>query len=206
MLCRHEYLQYARNTFKDPRGLDWWCSWLFYCSPTHITRIVVAYRPCASKTVGLKTVYQQHMWYIQTRGLNFTPIELFDYNLRKQVKEWRRKGERIILMMDLNDHPLRNKLYKKLKEHDMTEFSHKCWGPKEPYTHHSGTSPIDGSYKTPDIEIVNIAMLNFVESPGDHHSLILDVSTQSLLGIYRYKICRPVSRRLVTSQVSSVQR
>ncbi len=88
----------------------------------------------------------------------------------------------------------------------MTEFSHKCWGPKEPYTHHSGTSPIDGGYKTPDIEIVNIAMLNFAESPGDHRSLILDVSTQSLLGIYRYKICRPVSRGLVTSQVSSVQR
>ncbi len=25
MLCRHKYLQYARNTFKDPRGLGWWC-------------------------------------------------------------------------------------------------------------------------------------------------------------------------------------
>jgi hypothetical protein len=97
--------------------------------------------------------------------------------LSKQVKEWRRKGERIIPMMDLNDHPLRSKLYTKLKEHDMSEFSHKCWGPKEPYTHHSGTSPIDGGYKTPDIEIVNIAMLNFAESPGDHCSLILDVST-----------------------------
>ncbi len=80
-------------------------------------------------------------------------------------------------MMDLNNHPLRNKLYTKLNEHDMSEFSHKCWGPKEPYTRHSGTSPIDGGYKTPDIEIVNIAMLNFAESPGDHRSLILDVST-----------------------------
>jgi hypothetical protein len=108
--------------------------------------------------------------------------------------------------MDLNYHPLRNKLYTKLKEHNMTEFSHKCWGPKEPYMHHSGTSRFFCGYKTPDIEIVNIAMLNFAESPGDHRSLILDVSTRSLLGIYRYKICRPVSRWLVTSQVSSVQR
>jgi hypothetical protein len=66
MLCRHEYLQYAKNTSKDPRGLGRWCSWLFYCNLTHVTRIVVAYRPCAGKTVGLKTVYQQHMWYIQT--------------------------------------------------------------------------------------------------------------------------------------------
>jgi hypothetical protein len=65
MLCRHEYLQYARNPLTDPRGLGRWCSWLFYCNPTHITRIVVAYCPCAGKTDGLKTIYQQHMQYIQ---------------------------------------------------------------------------------------------------------------------------------------------
>ena len=94
MLCRHKYLQYARNTVKDPRGLGRWCSWLFYCNPMHITQIVVAYWPCASKTVGLKTVYQQHMRYIQTQGPNFTPIELFDYDLSKQVKKWRRKGKK----------------------------------------------------------------------------------------------------------------
>jgi hypothetical protein len=140
------------------------------------------------------------------RGLNFNPIDLFDHDLSKQVKGWQGKGERIILMMDLNNHPMRNKLYTKLKEHDMTEFTHKCWGPKEPYTHHSGKSPIDGGYKTSEVEIVIFAMLNFAESPGDHRSFILDVSMQSLLGVYRYKVCRLVSRRLVTSQGSSVRR
>jgi hypothetical protein len=31
-------------------------------------------------------------------------------------------------MMDINDHPLQNKFYKKLKDHntDMQEFTHKC--------------------------------------------------------------------------------
>jgi hypothetical protein len=66
MLCRHKYLQYARNTLTDLRGLGRWCSWLFYCNPTHTTQIVVAYRSCAGKTEGLKTIYQQHMQYIQT--------------------------------------------------------------------------------------------------------------------------------------------
>ncbi len=206
MLCRHEYLQYARNPLTDPRGLGRWCSWLFYCNPTHITRIVVAYRPCAGKTDGLKTIYQQHMQYIQMRGLNFNPIDLFDHDMCKQVKEWRGKGERIILMMDLNNHPMRNKLYMKLKDQDMTELTHKCWGPKEPYKHHSRKSPIDRGYKTPEVEIVNLTMLNFAESPGDHWSFILDVSTQSLLGVYRYKICWLVSQRLVTSQGGSVRR
>ncbi len=43
-------------------------------------------------------------------------------------------------MMDINDHPLQNKLYTKLKVQntEMEEFTHKCWGPKEPYMYHSG--------------------------------------------------------------------
>ncbi len=208
MLCRNKYLQYAWKPMVDPRGLGRWCSWLFYCNPTHATRIVIAYRPCASKTEGLKTVYQQHMQYIQSRGLAFNPTDLFDHNLSKQVKEWRGKGKRIIILMDINNHPLRNKFYKKLNDQNtgMEEFTHKCWGPKELYTHHSGKSPIDGGYKSPKVEIVNLAMLTFTESPGDHPSFILDVSMRSLLGVHRYKVCRPISHRLVTSQESSVKR
>jgi hypothetical protein len=59
----------------------------------------------------------------------------------------------------------------------MEEFTHKCWGPKVPYTHHSGKSSIDRSYKTPEVKIVNLAMLSFAESPGDHPSFVLDIST-----------------------------
>jgi hypothetical protein len=88
----------------------------------------------------------------------------------------------------------------------MEEFTHKCWGPKEPYTHHTGKLPIDGGYKSPKVEIVNLAMLTFAESPGDHRSFILDMSMHSFLGVHRYKVCRLVSRRLVTSQESSVKR
>jgi hypothetical protein len=88
----------------------------------------------------------------------------------------------------------------------MEEFSHKCWGLKAPYTHHAGKSPIDGAYKSSEIEIVNLSMLTFADSPGDHRSLCFDISTCSLLGEFKHKICRPVSRRLVTSQQSSVKR
>jgi hypothetical protein len=49
-------------------------------------------------------------------------------------------------------------------------------------------------------------MLNFAESPGDHRSLLFDVSTRLLLGEFRYKICHPISRQLVTSQADSVRR
>jgi len=88
----------------------------------------------------------------------------------------------------------------------MEEFSHKCWGSEPSRTHARGSGPIDGGYKSSELEILNISMLNFVDSPGDHRSLLLDVSTRSMLGEHLNMICRPVSRRLVMSQRDSVKR
>jgi hypothetical protein len=56
------------------------------------------------------------MQYIQSRGLPFTPLDLFDPDLCKQVKEWRGRGKRVLIMMDINNHPLQNKFYTKLQE------------------------------------------------------------------------------------------
>ncbi len=196
MVCRQDFLQYARKPSADPRGLGRWCSWPFFCNPTHVTRIVVMYRPCSSKVEGLNTVYQQHVRYIQARGLQYNPVDLFDHDLSKQIKEWWKQGKRIVLQMNVNNHPHHNKFYSLLKEQntDMEEFSHKCCGPKEPYTHHLGKSPINSGYKSPEVEIVDLSMINFAESPGNHRSLLFDISTRSLLGEFRYNICRPVSR------------
>jgi hypothetical protein len=128
-------------------------------------------------------VYQQHLRYIQSRGMETDPASLFDANLSKQIKEWQGAGERIGLVIDVNGHPLYNNLYHQLQECDtkMEEFSHKCWGPVAPYTHHAGRYPINGAYKSSEVEIVNLCMLTFAESPGDHHSLCFDISTQSFL-------------------------
>ncbi len=113
-----------------------------------------------------------------------------------------------MLVIDVNSPPLHNDLYQQLQDQrtEMEESSHKCWGPKAPYTHPAGKSPIDGVYKSLEVEIVNLCMLTFAESPGDHRSLCFDISTCSLLGEFRYKTCHPVSRCLVTFQQSSVKR
>ena len=70
-----------------------------------MTRIVVAYRPCNRKSKGLKTVYQQHLRYIQSHGLETDPVAMFDADLSKQIKEWRGAGKRIVLVNDVNGHP-----------------------------------------------------------------------------------------------------
>jgi hypothetical protein len=54
-------------------------------------------------------IYQQQLCYIQKRGLTCSPVELFDKDLVQQIKEWRDKGEWIVLLMDVNDHPLNSK-------------------------------------------------------------------------------------------------
>ena len=208
ILVRHELLQYAKKPSGDKRGLGRWCSWPFYNNPNHTTRIVVAYRPCATKVKGLKSIYQQHKRYMQQESIPGTPIEMFDRDLSDQIKKWRSAGEQVILLMDVNGDPLRNNLYKSIQEgaDGMEEFSHKCWGSKPPRTHARGSGPRDGGYISSELEILNLSMLNFVDSPGDHRSLLLDVSTKSMLGEHLNTICRPVSRRLVMSQRDSVKR
>jgi hypothetical protein len=56
------------------------------------------------------------MRYIQLRGLPFNPVDMFDHDLCKQLKEWRGRGERVLIMMEINSHPLQNKFYTKLQE------------------------------------------------------------------------------------------
>jgi hypothetical protein len=208
MVCRHEFLQYARKLSNNLRGLGRWCSWPFYCSPTHTTRIVVAYRTGSGKLTGLRTVYQQQVCYMQLHNLKRSPQQLFDKDLLYQCKSWCKSGERAILLMDANEHILKGKFNKVLTRTglDMEEFTHKCWGPNQPYTHINGSIPINGGYKLSEIEVLNVCMLLFLDSPGNHRAFIIDISTRSLLGEFRYKVCRPVSRRLIRSQQHSVDK
>jgi hypothetical protein len=53
MMCWSKFLQYARKPLVDSRGLGCWCLWPFYCNLNHVTRIIVAYRTCQTKSQGL---------------------------------------------------------------------------------------------------------------------------------------------------------
>jgi hypothetical protein len=145
---------------------------------------------------------------MQQNNIAGIPVGMFDKDLYQQIKKWRATRERMILLMDLNGNHLINGLYDKIGRGSdgMEEFTHRCWGRTPPNTHSRGSVPIDGGYISPEIEIINLSMLNFVDSPDNHRSLLLDVSTSSMLGEHLNKICRPVSQRLVTSQVQSVER
>ena len=129
MACRYEFLQYAWKPSNDFRGLGRWCSWPFYCNPTHSTRIVVAYRMGSGKSNGLRTIYQQQVRYMQLHNIAGTPQQLFDKDLLHQCKQWRKAGARIILLMDVNEHVLTGKFNRQISRTglDLEEFTHKCW-------------------------------------------------------------------------------
>ena len=108
--------------------------------------------------------------------------------------------------MDANKHILTGKFNREILRTglDLGEFTHKCWGAHPPYTRINGSIPIDGGYKSPEIEVLNVCMPPFLDSPGVHCAFIIDISTRSLLDEFRYKVCWPVSRRLIMSQQGSV--
>jgi len=143
---------------------------------------------------------------MQLHNITGTPQQLFDKDLLHQCKLWRKSGKRIILLMDANEHVLNGKFNRQISRTglDLEEFTHKCWGAHQPYAHINGSIPIDGGYKSPEIEVLNVCMLPFLDSPGDHRAFIIDISTRSLLGEFQYKVCRPISRCLIMSQQGSV--
>ena len=139
---------------------------------------------------------------MQLHNLKGSPQQLFDKDLLHQWKLWHKSGKMVILLMDANKQVLKGKFNKALTRTglDMEEFTHKCWGPNQPYTHINGSIPINGGYKPSEIEVLNVCMLPFLDIPGNHQAFIINISTRLLLGEFRYKVCRPVSCRLITSQ------
>ncbi len=197
-------LQYGQGTAQDHRNLGRWSSWILSSTPLHRTRMVVAYCPGRSKRTGTKTVYQQHLRLIQTLQLACTPYQLFLDDLTKQIKCWQAAGDRILLFIDANEHILSGRISKKLAELGIQERSHKFWGSTEPNTYIDGSQPIDGIFASPELEITNCLSLSFHESVGDHHTIIVELSTRSILGQHQSTIVRPTSRRLTTKHAQSV--
>ncbi len=124
-------------------------------------------------------------------------------DLLRQLRRWRKSGDRIILCIDANEHVLRGPLAKQLREQDieLSEITHGFWPTGvEPNTHIDGKQPIDGIYATPDIDVTNFLSLSFHESVGDHRTMIVEITTSSAIGRHQGKIVRPSTRRLTLRQ------
>ncbi len=160
----------------------------------------MAYNPCKNNNTHLGTTYQQQRQYFITKKKDLTsPLVLFRKHLVKQIKEWRKVGERIILFMDHNEHVIKGPLGKKLADKeglDLREAIVQHTGTSPVATFFRGSKPIDGMWVSSNLEISNACVMPFGYGIGDHRAFIIDIPIKSLVGVDPVKIVRPAGRRL----------
>ena len=208
LMCTNEISEYLRGTGTDPRGLGRW-SWMRFGSGSHHTRVVSVYAVKKGIKPGWGTVCQQHLRYCQLHDLECTPHELFCSDFLLQLQEWVRQGDRLLIMMDANEHVLDDPFFRSLCSEenglDLVEISHRAWEGSEIGTYIDGTKPIDGVWASSGLEIGGFKILSFMEGVRDHRTMIFDVESRSLLGVDEHRVVRAPCRRLNT-QTSSLPR
>ena len=94
-----EFRQYILWSVGNFRGLGRWNSWIIQADPSHRTRMVIAYQVGLARQRGLRTIYQQHVRYIQAHGLTCTPRELFQEDILSAISRWIELGDRILISL-----------------------------------------------------------------------------------------------------------
>jgi hypothetical protein len=160
----------------------------------------MAYNPCKNDNVNSGMTYQQQRQYFITKKKDLTsPLVLFRKHLVKQIEEWCKAGERIIIFMDHNEHVINGPLGKELSDKEGLDL-------REAIVQHTGTSPgatffhsskpINRMWVSSDLEISNACMMLFGYGIGDHRVFILDIPIESLVGVDPVNIVQPAGRRL----------
>ena len=103
LFATKELSQYVKTPGKDWRNLGRWHSWLIYQSPNHRFRLVCGYHTGKQCPRGESTIYQQQLRYIQERGLDMTPSELFMVDFEAQLRTWKDQGDRLLVSIDMNE-------------------------------------------------------------------------------------------------------
>jgi hypothetical protein len=98
--------------------------------------------------------------------------------------------------MDMNEHVLRGPVACHLLSMGLIEATHQNWGNVEPHTFIGGVGPINGVWHTPDLEVSAVLQLSFHEGLGDHCTVLVDVTTHSAIGKHEFKVIRPNTCRL----------
>jgi len=189
----------VRESGADARNLGRWC-WLVVEGGGKRTRIVVAYQPSGEpgKDSAGFTAWDQHSRYFESQGDGRSPRTIFFEQLVSQLLVWKASGEEIILLGDLNENVYTGRITKRLAQEDlgMTEQCLKVNGVRLPATHVSGSRPIDGVFATPGITSVNAMVLPLYGNLGDHRCLIIDFTSESVLGTVFPRVMKPTSRKL----------
>ena len=184
------------RTGGDFTSLGRW-SWILVGSGDRLTRIITAYQPCRSRKDGYSTSYNQQRRFWRSKGITSCPRKLFREQLMATLRQWREKGDRLVLFIDANedmrDGPIQRELSSALDMYDAVQEV----GDANPVaTHQRGSRQIDGVWVTRDLQVARACFLPFHLGVGDHRAILLDVRSSSLLGRPSSLIQKPTMRRL----------
>ena len=167
-----------------------------------VTRIICGYSPCVNKKKDSGTVYQQHRHYLINKMKDDTcPRVRFGEDLIRQMKKWRKNGERPILCLDANENIYCGELGRQLTKLDglgMKEVAGEFTARQLGATYFCGNEPIDGVWTTGDITVTNACVMPVGFGVGDHQLFVIDFSTTTLAGSGTATVARPALRRLNT--------
>jgi len=148
---------------KDETGLGRWVVMVLQGSDGIKTRIVCAYNACYNNKRGSKTAYQQQRrYFIRAEKDKTCPRRRFREDLEKQLKLWRKEGDRLIVCMDANEHVYKKSIGKALTCPDglnMNEVVGKFTGQPLGATYFRGKNPIDAIWATPDIQVTGACVM-----------------------------------------------
>ena len=192
-----------KSSGKDNTGLGRWVYMTLQRGDGIVTRIVCGYNSCNSGTKATCSSYQQQRRHFITRKRDRTsPRTRFKTDLITQLKEWRRKGNRLIVCMGVNKDIYRKIIGKSLTDSEdlqMVEAVGNYTGLKIKATFFRGSKPIDDVWTTPDVAVTGGCVMSDGYGVGDHCLCVVDILTLSLIGHNPPKIFKAAERRLNTT-------
>ena len=85
----------------------------------HRTYFIPAYVPCMNTRVDVVTVYKQQERFIQEKGLRTDPKVMFREDLLAVLQRWQEKGDRVVLVINMNEHVIDGEMCKQLVDEDL---------------------------------------------------------------------------------------
>jgi hypothetical protein len=140
----------ATESGTDSWGLGHWV-WTRYRGRGNVTlRVVSTYCPCDS--FGPLTVYAQHQNFFDESDLDGCPRELFTTHLMAAITQWSDAGNQILLLVDANE-DIRT-FATTIQSTGLREVVLERHGSNAPATYNGGSTPIDGIFAPPSINII----------------------------------------------------
>ena len=169
-LLREELTACVTTYGVDPIGLGRWSWYLLEGEEGYQIRVVTAYAPCVSAASNTETYYQQQARYIVEKALKTNLHEMFWEDLLIQLRKWRIRGDRMILVMDTNKDVTDGAMYKQPHKADLNMkgvvFSQtRIRGPK---TYFRGSVAIADIWVSEELEVTAAAYLLFDPELGNH--------------------------------------